>query len=188
MLRLLLMILACLVAIGAVMASVTPGRHRVAPEIEPAVQIDAEPVRSPDSAAVDDDGARPSASELAPDAGGNSGGGEAAPAPAAQAMPGPALMPSPQYPDTIAPGAAADAEPAAQAGADAASATGQRQVTASRVNLRGGPGTDHAVVGALDRGALVTPLAPEADGWQHVRSADGAEGYLATQFLSAPLP
>src|SRR5690606_40811690 len=72
MLRLLLMILACLVAIGAVMASVTPGRHRVAPEIEPAVQIDAEPVRSPDPAAVDDDGARPSASELAPDAGGNS--------------------------------------------------------------------------------------------------------------------
>lgn len=109
-------------------------------------------------------------------------------------MPGPALMPSPQYPDTIAPDAdttattAAETGPATQAGTEAPGGTGLRQVTAARVNLRAGPGTGHAVVGALDRGALVTPLAPEADGWQQVRGEGGIEGHIATQFLSAPLP
>ncbi len=176
MARLLLMILACLVAIWAVMASVTPGRHRTAaPEAEPAPRIEAEPLRI---RPVADDDATPSASELAPDA----GAATEAPARPAQTMPGPALRPSPQYPDTIAPGAAPEAAPAPEAEA------GQRRVTAARVNLRGGPGTDHAVIGAVTQGMLVTPLAPEAGGWQHIRSEDGAEGWLSTQFLSAPLP
>lgn len=179
MARLLLMILACLLAIWAVMNAAEPGRHRSgAPQAEPAVRIDAEPARP-----VPEDGDGPSASDLAPDAGG---------AGVAQRMPGPALLPSPQYPDTIAPGAAP--EPAPEAATVPASvpasapASGQRRVTAARVNLRGGPGTDHAVVGAVTQGALVTPLAPEEAGWQHVRTEDGAEGWLSAQFLSAPLP
>lgn len=168
MARLLLMILACLLAIWAVMNAAEPGRHRPgAPQAEPAARIDAEPARP-----APEDGDGPSASDLAPDAGG---------AGAAQRMPGPALLPSPQYPDTVAPGAAP--EPA-----EAHEATGQRRVTAARVNLRGGPGTNHPVVGAVTQGALVTPLAPEEAGWQHVRTEDGAEGWLSAQFLSAPLP
>lgn len=192
MLRLLLMILACLVAIWAVMESVTPGRNRAQPPAaEPVARIEAEPAPGPAGPPEPADrDAQPSASELAPDAGG--GSGPAPSGPARQAMPGPALMPSPQYPDTIAPDTTADAtaetEPATQAGTKAPGGTGQRQVTAARVNLRAGPGTGHAVVGALDRGALVTPLAPEADGWQQVRGEGGIEGHIATQFLSAPLP
>lgn len=172
MVRLLLMILACLLAIWAVMTAVEPGRHQPdAPDPAPETpaHIEAEPARP----APEIDGT-PTASELAPDAEGTG---------AVQRMPGPALLPSPQYPDTIAPGAAP--EPETEAVADAA---GQRRVTASRVNLRGGPGTDHAVVGAATQGMLVTPLAPEEGGWQHVRTESGAEGWLSAQFLSPPLP
>ena len=177
MLRLLLMTLACLGAIWLAMAAVTPGRERAAPTpvVEPVAAIDAEPV----TARPEDPDAL-SASELAPDA------GPVTPAAVpVRTMPGPALRPSPQYPDTIAPSDTpeAEAEAVAETGDTPA---GQRQVTANRVNLRAGPGTGHAVVGALSRGARVTPLAPEADGWQQVRSENGAQGYLATQFLSAP--
>lgn len=177
MLRLALMILGCLGAIWLAMAAVTPGRERAATPavVEPLSVIDAEPVaREPD------DPDAPSASELAPDA------APATPPPApARTMPGPVLRPSPQYPDTIAPSDAPKAE--AEAVAEDAPA-GQRQVTANRVNLRAGPGTGHAVVGGLSRGAWVTPLAPEAEGWQLVRTEDGAQGFLSVQFLSAPLP
>lgn len=177
MLRLLLMILACLGAIWLAMAAVPPGRERATPPpvVEPVAVIDAEPAAQP---AEDPDAL--SASELAPDA-----GPATPPAAPARTMPGPVLRPSPQYPDTIAPSDAPEAE--AEAGTAAGdAATGQRQVTANRVNLRAGPGTGHAVIGALSRGARVVPLAPEADGWQQVRTEDGAQGWLATQFLSAP--
>ena len=177
MLRLALMVIVTLGAIWMVMVSAPPGRQRVAPPPaqEPAPLVVTEPSATRPVAAPDN----PSASELAPDA------GDSAQAASGSRMPGPALRPSPQYPDTIAPGDAP--APQAEAGGEAAPA-GQRQVTANRVNLRAGPGTDHAVIGAVTGGERVTPLAPEAAGWQQVRTDDGTEGWLATQFLSAPLP
>lgn len=185
MLRLTILILASLVAIWLVMASVTPGRkHRdpvseaERPDLVPLLIPAPAPEPAPDDAL--------SASDLAPDA---QDPADPVPETAAQPtryrdhdMPGPPLHPSPQYPDTGAP-SDEDRDPDQ---AQPAESAGQKQVTASRLNLRAGPGTEHAVIGAVSAGDLVTPQAAESGGWQQVATSDGQTGYLATRFLSDP--
>lgn len=61
-------------------------------------------------------------------------------------------------------------------------ALGLRTVAGSRVNLRGGPGTEFDVVGQLDEGARAEVL-QDAGGWAEVRTADGATGWMASRFL-----
>ena len=59
-------------------------------------------------------------------------------------------------------------------------------VASSRVNVRQGPGTDHAVVGSLSGGEQVLVVLDHdpVEGWSHVRlEGDGIEGYVATRFL-----
>lgn len=61
-----------------------------------------------------------------------------------------------------------------------------RFVDADRVNLRGGPGTDFAVVGRLLRNDMVQVLKDSGEGWlQLVVPATGEEGWIADWLVSA---
>ncbi|PYG31239.1 SH3 domain-containing protein [Pelagimonas varians] len=61
-----------------------------------------------------------------------------------------------------------------------------RQVTGSRVNLRGGPSTKFDVVTQLLRGEEVEILANQDDGWVKLRALDGSEiGWMSDSFLKA---
>lgn len=61
-----------------------------------------------------------------------------------------------------------------------------RFVDGDRVNLRGGPGTDYAVVGKLLRNDMVEVLKDEGNGWLHLRvRATGDEGWMADWLLTA---
>ena len=61
-----------------------------------------------------------------------------------------------------------------------------RFVDGDRVNLRGGPGTDYAVVGRLFRDDMVEVIEDEGDGWLHLRvTATGEEGWMADWLLTA---
>lgn len=60
-----------------------------------------------------------------------------------------------------------------------------RQVTASRVNVRGGPGTDFNIVGKLTRGTDVEILEDTGTGWVRFQALDGsADGWIADFLLS----
>lgn len=61
-----------------------------------------------------------------------------------------------------------------------------RFVDGDRVNLRGGPGTDYAVVGRLVRNDMVEVLEDSGDGWLHLRvSGTGEEGWMADWLVTA---
>lgn len=62
----------------------------------------------------------------------------------------------------------------------------RRVVTATGVNLRLGPGMQHAPTARIARGESVDVLQPEAEGWIRVRLNDGRTGYVAARFLAAP--
>ena len=56
------------------------------------------------------------------------------------------------------------------------------RVTAERLNMRDRPGTDAAVVGALDRGTQLKVV--ERDGpWVKAEASDGRSGWLSAHFL-----
>ena len=56
-------------------------------------------------------------------------------------------------------------------------------VTASgRLRVRSGPGADYDIVAYLNNGDTVTVLSVEGD-WAQIRTADGQEGYVSTEFL-----
>ena len=57
-----------------------------------------------------------------------------------------------------------------------------REVTASRLNMRGGPGTGHPVLATLDRGTQVEVIA-ENGSWVQVRTG-GRTGWMASKLLS----
>ena len=65
-------------------------------------------------------------------------------------------------------------------------------VTADRLNVRTGPGTDFPVVRQMLRGTQVLTVGePEAGGWAEVRFSDGKRGYVASPYLgtrSASVP
>lgn len=77
------------------------------------------------------------------------------------------------------------AGPVAQAASSASLATtgAKYTVTASRLNLRSGPGTDHSIITAVSRGREVTYLGYE-DNWWRVRLADGRTGYMDRKYLA----
>ena len=59
------------------------------------------------------------------------------------------------------------------------------RVTAERLNMRDRPGTDAAVVGALDRGTQLKVV--ERDGqWIKAQAPDGRSGWLSARFLEKP--
>lgn len=61
-----------------------------------------------------------------------------------------------------------------------------RFVDADRVNMRGGPGTDYAVVGRLLRNDMIEVLKDEGNGWLHLRdTASGDEGWVADWLVTA---
>ena len=60
-----------------------------------------------------------------------------------------------------------------------------RTVSANRVNVRGGPGTDFGVVTKLTRGDAVEILQDNGDGWVKMRTLDGGpEGWMADFLLA----
>lgn len=61
------------------------------------------------------------------------------------------------------------------------------QVTADRLNVRGGPGTANAVVSSAERGEIVVILG-ESGEWLNVRLADGSEGWVAKKFVEEVAP
>ncbi|MGH1416116.1 MAG: SH3 domain-containing protein [Pelagimonas sp.] len=61
-----------------------------------------------------------------------------------------------------------------------------RQVTGSRVNLRGGPGTNFDVVTQLLRGEEVEVIDSMENGWVKLRALDGGNiGWMSDGFLKA---
>lgn len=59
-----------------------------------------------------------------------------------------------------------------------------RQVTAERVNMREGPGTDYAVMDRLVQGTEAEVLETDAAGWARVRVLDsGLSGWVSAEFL-----
>jgi hypothetical protein len=60
-----------------------------------------------------------------------------------------------------------------------------RKVSGTRVNVRGGPGTNFGVVGRLGKGDAVEIIEDNGAGWVRFRSVDGAEsGWMADFLLS----
>ncbi len=58
-------------------------------------------------------------------------------------------------------------------------------VTGSRVNLRAGPSTGHAVLGKLGRGDVAVLLGPGPEGWTRIRDIEtGSVGFMSSDFLS----
>ena len=61
------------------------------------------------------------------------------------------------------------------------------EVTGNQVNLRAGPSTGDAVLGALVRGQQAELIAALGNGWVQIRAVEtGVEGFMADRFL-APL-
>ncbi|MFP7674348.1 SH3 domain-containing protein [Marivita sp. S0852] len=61
-----------------------------------------------------------------------------------------------------------------------------RFVDGDRVNMRGGPGTEFAVVGRLLRNDMVEVIKDDGNGWLHLRvTATGEEGWMADWLVSA---
>ncbi|GAA4216289.1 hypothetical protein GGQ68_002640 [Sagittula marina] len=61
-----------------------------------------------------------------------------------------------------------------------------REVTASRVNLRGGPSTNYNVLTQLLRGEEVEVIDDTGAGWVKLRALDGNDiGWMADSFLTA---
>ena len=59
------------------------------------------------------------------------------------------------------------------------------EVTGNQVNLRAGPSTDTAVLGALVRGERAELIGADGNGWVLIRAVStGVEGYMADRFVS----
>lgn len=59
------------------------------------------------------------------------------------------------------------------------------RVSASRLNVRGGPSASAPVVGALDGGALVVVLGDDGAAWVQIRAeGDRIEGYVSRRYLT----
>ena len=60
-----------------------------------------------------------------------------------------------------------------------------RTVSATRVNMRVGPGTNFGVVDAFNRGTTAEVMLVNGDGWAQVRSVDtGQTGWMAERLLT----
>lgn len=92
-------------------------------------------------------------------------------------FPGPPLEPSPEF----AGGTPEPDLPPGEAGA-------VLYVTATRVNMRAGPGTGNPVVAGLDGGTAVEALGSLGGEWVQIRTQAGQQGYVSGQFLSPDAP
>lgn len=61
-------------------------------------------------------------------------------------------------------------------------------VTGGRVNLRPAPTTGNTPITQVLRGDAAAVLEFRQDGWAYIRTANGQEGYLSSQFLSIDRP
>jgi uncharacterized protein (TIGR02594 family) len=76
--------------------------------------------------------------------------------------------------------------PAAAAPTTGSTAAAPLRVTATSLNLRAGPGTQHPVLAQLLNGQVVSGLERSGDGgWTRVRTASGTEGWASAQYLAA---
>ena len=57
-----------------------------------------------------------------------------------------------------------------------------RVTVSNSLNIRGGPGTNYAVVTTANYNEILTVLSNE-NGWVHVRNAGGLEGYVAESYV-----
>lgn len=88
-------------------------------------------------------------------------------APPQRRFAGPPLVQSPEHAATAAPATA-----------------GWLVVSGDAVNLRAGPGAEHARVGALSRGTVVTAVGPTTGAWIEVADQTGQRGFVSARFLS----
>lgn len=58
-----------------------------------------------------------------------------------------------------------------------------KKVTATRLNLRGGPGENYSILGRIERGYQVTELEVKED-WIQIEPPEGAYAFMAAQYLS----
>ena len=69
--------------------------------------------------------------------------------------------------------------------ASAASGTKAKVITEqSNLNIRKGPGTDQPVIGKAAHHEIVTVINKTNDQWSLIRTNEGAEGYVYSQYLS----
>jgi hypothetical protein len=69
---------------------------------------------------------------------------------------------------------------------DVAVSSGSKATVAtesSNLNIRKGPGTDQEIVGKAAHNAVVTVLSKTNDQWVLIKTDDGVEGYVYTQYL-----
>lgn len=110
-----------------------------------------------------------------------------------------ATLPEPQQGESVSiiPSLVAGADAVTQPQADDATAPATaavvssvggdlRTVKGNRVNMRGGPGTNHSVVGKLVRGDEVEILEDLGNGWVRLRAIEsGEEGWMADFLLTS---
>jgi len=69
--------------------------------------------------------------------------------------------------------------------ASAAAGTKAKVVTeSSNLNIRKGPGTDQPIVGKAGHHEIVTVINKTNDQWSLIRTDNGAEGYVYSQYLA----
>ncbi len=94
------------------------------------------------------------------------------------------VLNSAETPQIILPSLIATTQTADTATIDAVSSDGDiRTVSASRVNVRGGPSTQHGIVNKLKRGQSVQILEDNGNGWVRMQPVDGSEAGWMADFL-----
>ncbi|MEO6550793.1 MAG: SH3 domain-containing protein [Ferruginibacter sp.] len=71
---------------------------------------------------------------------------------------------------------------------NATTATGSSATVATNsgnLNIRKGPGTDQEIIGKAAHGESVTILSEANDQWNLIKTANGEQGYVYKQYLSA---
>jgi len=71
---------------------------------------------------------------------------------------------------------------------NASAATGSKATVATdstSLNIRKGPGTDQAIIGKAAHGATVTILSTPNEQWSLIKTDNGEEGYVYSQYLKA---
>lgn len=147
-------------------------------------------------AALPGPGAAPAAAEAAPPAAAPGGDAPAGAPTAAGAGPEPGPR-APLLPPVLteqglavlapeaAPPEARTAAAAEAAAAEAAPGEELRRVTADAINVRSGPGTGHAVLGALLRGSEVRLTGARQGNWVEIRfGPEGGTGWVSARYLA----
>lgn len=73
-------------------------------------------------------------------------------------------------------------------GGGSSTSTGEYVRTTVGLNLRKGAGTNTSVITVLSSGTVLEVLDRKTDGWVHVRTTGGKEGYVSAQYVTAYSP